>query len=440
MKAGWQNPAMTVDCESPISYSQSLARPDCLLFRALPKFGRSLMASQTDWRGLFAAPPKPEGLFAPPEQMGGLFAPPEQMGGLFAPQMRPLDGLPSMGPYNPTLRERVGNAVYDFFSWAGLNGEQARRDALAVVDFVPGLSEAVGSDEAARDYRAGRYLDAALGTGGVVLGMAVPPARPLRRLPMDEASRVARAEAMGFDTDMPVRFGRAPKGETVASSAIKANGRIFTGRTHLEAVDKAEAELGIPLNDMELDPIADGFVTSAGRYISRREADDIARREGQGEAAGLFGLVHGLSSERLRPRASARRLARETGATAPGLRGGSGVWGVLPREPAEAAEANLLWHRAERRGQFEARGLEDHEIQATLQNAWEAGFDAAIIRNYTTPDGKTVDVIVVKDPAQLRAPKARFDPKKRNSADLLAGLGGAAVVVGVAASQEKKQK
>jgi hypothetical protein len=173
------------------------------------------MASQTDWRGLFGPPQQLGGLFAPPQPMGGLFAPQNYLRPLnpdaaqqtelqaaLAPQLRTLDGLPSMRSHDPTLRERVGNAVYDFFNWAGLNGEQARRDALAAVDFVPGLSQAVGSEEVGRAYGSERYLDAALGTGGLLLGMVPavgPPAgRGLRRLPMDETSRTARAKEMGF--------------------------------------------------------------------------------------------------------------------------------------------------------------------------------------------------------------------------------------------------
>src|SRR5687767_9402549 len=117
------------------------------------------MASQTDYLGLFAQPQAPQGLFAPPAQMSGLFA---------APQA-------SARPYEPTLRERMGNAVYDFLVARGLpsTADQYRGTAQAAADFVPGLGEAVGTQEAARDYGAGNYLDAALGAGGVMLG-AVP--------------------------------------------------------------------------------------------------------------------------------------------------------------------------------------------------------------------------------------------------------------------------
>lgn len=72
------------------------------------------------------------------------------------------------------------------------------------------------------------------------------------------------------------------------------------------------------------------------------------------------------------------------------------------------------------------RGLADHEIQASLQNAWDQGFDAVLMKNYTTPAGKVEDVLVVRNLAQLRDPKARFDPAKINSRNVMAtgaGLG-----------------
>jgi hypothetical protein len=49
-----------------------------------------------------------------------------------------------------------------------------------------------------------------------------------------------------------------------------------------------------------------------------------------------------------------------------------------------------------------------------------------MLRNYTSPGGKVGDILVVRDPAQLRSPFAQFDPAKRNSRNLLAGIAGAA--------------
>jgi len=62
------------------------------------------------------------------------------------------------------------------------------------------------------------------------------------------------------------------------------------------------------------------------------------------------------------------------------------------------------------------------EIQASLKQAWNQGHDAVMLRNYTAPGGRSGDILVVKDPAQLRSPTAKFDPRKRNSSDLSASI------------------
>ncbi len=84
-----------------------------------------------------------------------------------------------------------------------------------------------------------------------------------------------------------------------------------------------------------------------------------------------------------------------------------------------------LLHRAEKPASITLTGQEkNHEIAATLDHLWSNGYDAVMMKNYTTPGGKTGNVLVVKDPAQLRSPYAEFDPAKRNSANLLGGIGG----------------
>jgi hypothetical protein len=98
-----------------------------------------------------------------------------------------------------------------------------------------------------------------------------------------------------------------------------------------------------------------------------------------------------------------------------------------------------LIHRSDRRAQLELTGDEkNHEIAATLSKAWDDGYTSVLMRNYTTPGGKTPrDILVVRDPAQLRSPFAQFDPAKRNSSDLLASIAGFPVAAGVAGSAIK---
>ena len=96
---------------------------------------------------------------------------------------------------------------------------------------------------------------------------------------------------------MPLEYGSAPAGEKIATAAINVDGRVFTGPTHSHAIESAERALGMPLAQMHDASIGDGFVTNAGRYVSRWEAEDIARRASQGQARGKFGATRGLASE-----------------------------------------------------------------------------------------------------------------------------------------------
>jgi hypothetical protein len=73
----------------------------------------------------------------------------------------------------PTLRERIGNLIYDAAQGAGLrqSAQSMRSNAETAVDFVPGVGEAVGAQEAGRDLAAGNYGRAALGGLGTAAGV-----------------------------------------------------------------------------------------------------------------------------------------------------------------------------------------------------------------------------------------------------------------------------
>jgi hypothetical protein len=130
------------------------------------------------------------------------------------------------------------------------------------------------------------------------------------------------------------------------------------------------------------------------------------------------------------------------GSTTGAAQARQGIW--LARDPDLAEDfANLahhrsggpqqifeVLHRSEKTGIIDMTGrtLENHEIAATLAQAWDNGYDAVRLKNYTAPWGKVGDVMVVKSPAQLRSPHAVFDLKKRDSANLLAGFAGAGIM------------
>jgi hypothetical protein len=102
----------------------------------------------------------------------------------------------------------------------------------------------------------------------------------------------------------------------------------------------------------------------------------------------------------------------------------AGEFATMPhKRTAAAPQVYPLLHRAEKKGHWKLRGDEtNEEVAATLAQAWDDGFDAVMLHNYTSPGGRSGSILAVKDPAQLRSPFARFDPAKRNSANLLAGI------------------
>jgi hypothetical protein len=89
-----------------------------------------------------------------------------------------------------------------------------------------------------------------------------------------------------------------------------------------------------------------------------------------------------------------------------------------------------LFHRAERPTSLTLDGSETlGEVVATLRDAFDAGHDAVMIRNYPTPGGLTgQNIIIVRDANQLPSPKAVFDPARKFDPHLFAGLGGISVV------------
>lgn len=72
--------------------------------------------------------------------------------------------------------------------------------------------------------------------------------------------------------------GATQGGERIVSAAVKVpDGSMFTGPSHVEAAMKAEGA-GHAISRITE---SDGFVTSTGRYVDRKEALAIAEKQGQ---------------------------------------------------------------------------------------------------------------------------------------------------------------
>ncbi|BCH30279.1 hypothetical protein MesoLjLc_22090 [Mesorhizobium sp. L-8-10] len=122
--------------------------------------------------------------------------------------------------YEPTKREWIGDRVFDAARAAGFSSSKAhemRSNVGAVIDLVPGAGALLAGEDGGRAYNSGDYLGmatAAIGAipGGKLVGKLAKKASPtvaakvtndvISELPMDEASRMARAKAMGYSDDV----------------------------------------------------------------------------------------------------------------------------------------------------------------------------------------------------------------------------------------------
>lgn len=90
---------------------------------------------------------------------------------------------------------------------------------------------------------------------------------------------------------------------------------------------------------------------------------------------------------------------------------------------SEGAAILPLKFRSEKTGTIDLDGSESNdEIFATVADAWGQGFEAIRFTNYTTPQGTKGSFVMVKEPEQIRSVFAEFDPKKKDSRKLMAGM------------------
>ena len=178
------------------------------------------------------------------------------------------------------------------------------------------------------------------------------------------------------------------------------------------------------------------LAVKAGAKAAERLPMDLASRMARAAEQGYrldMPVYHGSGAEFTSPRAVPTTAA---GMKTPGV-----SVALDPRVASEFAVAQRdsepgnpqvypLLHRAENPAILTLDGTEKHgEVVGALRDAFEAGHDAVMLKNYTTPAGlKGQKIIIVKSGDQLRSPQAAFDPARKFDANLLAGIAGMAVV------------
>lgn len=265
----------------------------------------------------------------------------------------------------------VGNIAESVAQWARENPLDA--GALAVSP-VPVVGDIAGFANDMRHYATdpesrtwGNYALSAAGLLPLVPGVAGTVAKAADDLPMDEASRMARAREMGFDPDVALYRGQP---EDYASIRPSERGRF-----------------------------GPGVYASEQPGVAEMYGDFVAPLVGPRDDA-LFNAMPGTRS--LDPIARDRVIAQ-----------------LVPDEVAKLATFEK-WYGQDAEAFWEAlrRVAGDERASEAIR---AAGFKG--IRGIG--DGAET---VVFDPRNIRSRFARFDPRNADSADLLAGVAGAGVV------------
>lgn len=418
-------------------------------------------------------------------------------------------------PYSPSLVDRMGSGIADTLKDTGLisdnyGAQQIGKNVSALAEFLPGIGDATAGDEFGRAVAKGDNLGmglAALGAipvAGDIAKQALRKAKNInlpsgklgsdqyklikQSLPMDEASRMARAKEQGFDvdafhgtthdfnefnSDRLAKKGHFGGGHYFSSDIDDVNvnyagrGPDLTGR-----IDRRAEQLADEL-DLEYDNPK--VIAQATRELQGNEGLVLPIKLDTGKEFDLIDDTH-LSYERDVPAWEdylddadgdediARELADEAS------------WDNEP-------EGQLVDFMESIRNQADEHGFDADEVIGNLQEAatdsdglsaseidgimrnteWyaedmetgdlinnevyrqaieDAGFDSIkhagdIFQGMDIPYG--TEHRIVFDPSRIRSSiGAKFDPKNKGSASLLGGLG--ALGLGIGLSQKEKEK
>ncbi len=222
-------------------------------------------------------------------------------------------------------------------------------------------------------------------------------------LAMDEASRMARARQMGFDPETRYYHGTASDFDAFDRSKFGASTGADSARQAAWLVDDPRTAAGYARYAAEDAPI-------------RRLMQDAETYERLAQKTGQEKWWDKQNDAVIRAETLEKEL-RDSGA--PGQR-------VIPA------------HTRGRFAEHDMGGAEftdvSKEIQRLLREAQAAGYQGAKFHNLaddTGLNGRPATHVAVFDPKNIRSPWAEFDPAKTDSAKLLAGLSGAAILPGI---------
>jgi hypothetical protein len=272
----------------------------------------------------------------------------------------------------------------------------------------------------------------------VRFGAGVQESRPGPGLPMDEASRMARAREMGFAVKKPLYHGSPDMrgvNETGGFSPRATNVRVINDLAEFDAASDALRIAGPGSPDymdalarsntaQTTKQVASPVFLSPQRGMAQTYADPKRAFDYQGAEPGVMGLV-------ARP---GKQLDVDGG--------GESFRGISERNVRSALE-NAGIDQAKIEDAIARHGLNIRDgrmrTDALSALAQEFGFDSVAVRNvrdHYNGGGRPGEVVMVFDPARLRKPEAAFDPARANDTDLLAANASALPAAAAAAGRD----
>lgn len=292
----------------------------------------------------------------------------------------------SWNPLNPAFRDTLSSAMTNMLgasNVAGREGYDRSRYAdmlTGAVDFVPGAGEAAGVGDVRREVQQGNYPGAAL--AGVATALGVIPVigdvagKAVRgvgdELNMSQAARMQRAtnQERPFNVNQEWYIGTPVNIESTPEKGFRASKTENVGRDVIFGTDSPliAEEYSRGTVSFEVDPITGKFPVVESHYRN------------QAPSGGVYRVFSGAQNPKI-------------------INAEGKKWFQIPMN-------NLT------------------------STAFDEGHDAVIYENIIDSmygSSFPSNVIVWKNPSDVRSVNAAFDPSKRSSGELLASLTGGAV-------------
>lgn len=337
----------------------------------------------------------------------------------------------SYNPFNPAFRETMRASISDLLGGRAIGGTPTQRyraniaDMLTgAVEMAPGVGEAVGVTDTRQAIRSGDYGTAAMLGGATALGM-VPvigdaASRAVREgLDMSTAARMQRAREQGFHTANRFYVGTQadfdafdPNFVGEFSSADTAGNISLTPSPSI-ASRYAEAA-GDPISQY----IPKQGIDMSAWNAAKSNLEELKKNRSALQSVNNFDMwsqeYRKVEDEIINASKKLSQMSNIVGSTK-----GANVIPVYVRGQIKQVDAYGKAH--------------DPNWMIQQQNiARKEGFDGVQFMGLEDAPGfdpihGIADTLKIFDPANIRSVNAAFDPAKRGSANLMAGVMGGAV-------------